>query len=197
MILSPSSVTRAACKKPSEFDETKLPTLYYDLFAKEVEISKVNTVAKIFQNPTPALKIFAKSIGQEKVVAMLELHIIALDQFLDFNKSMTYASVHQTAELIYNTYFQLTITDVIFVFNQARMGKYGEIIGLNGTKILCWFDQHFDQRCMTAADESEKEHHNSTFDTFERSGQDQKVADFKTQIRQANRQFSTHQKPKA
>jgi len=194
MILSPYSVTRAACKKPSEFDETKLPTLYYDLFAKEVDIAKVNTVAKIFQNSTPALKVFAKSIGPEKVVAMLELHIIALDQYLDFNKSMTHASVHQTAEMIYNTYFQLTITDIIFVFNQARLGKYGEIIGLNGTKILCWFDQHFDERCITAASESEKEHHNATYDTFDRSGRDQKLSDVKSQIRQANREYSNHKK---
>jgi hypothetical protein len=193
MILSPYSVTKEACKEPSDFDETQLPTFYYDLFIMEIEIAKVNTVAKIFQHPTPALKVFANSIGQEKVIAMLELHIIALDQFLNFNKAMTQASVHQTAELIYNTYFQLTITDILYVFNNARLGKYGEIIGLNGSKILYWFDQHFDERFSAAASESMREHHNNTYDSFDRSGQSVKVSDLKQQIREENRKHITNQ----
>jgi hypothetical protein len=191
MILSPSSVTKAACKNLNDFDQQNLPSLYYSLFSKEIDMEKVNTIPQIFEQKTPSMVVIAREIGNEKIIAMIELYIIALDQFLNFNKSMTQMSIHETAELIYRTYFQLTITDVLYVFKNARLGRYGEIIGLNGGKILTWFDQHFDQRCLAAAAESEKEHYKASFDQFDRTGLDRKISEMKTEIRDAMKKHTS------
>ena len=125
MILSPSSVTKAACKNLNDFDQQNLPSLYYSLFSKEIDMEKVNTIPQIFEQKTPSMVVIAREIGNEKIIAMIELYIIALDQFLNFNKSMTQMSIHETAELIYRTYFQLTITDVLYVFKNASQRTSG------------------------------------------------------------------------
>jgi len=171
-----------------------MPTLYSKMFSRELQIEKVNTIPQIFTNTTPSLSYFAAKQGKDKVVAMLALLIIDLDEYLNFNKRMSNAAIEQSAEFIYNTYFQITMTDVLFVFKQAKIGKYGAIFTLNGQIILSWFDQHFTDRCQAAAVESEKEHHNQVYDQYTRIRSTHKISEIKQEIRQAVKRHNSEKK---
>jgi hypothetical protein len=182
-------MVKASFGDRGEVNSNTLPSLYFDLFSKKLGMDRINTIPQIFETKSLPLVTLAKTSGEEKIIAMLELFIWSLNKFLDYNRQMNSQNIRETAVYIYQTYRQLTIADILFVFRSARIGRYGEIIALNGQKIMTWFSLHFDERCRIAAEESMKEHHNLTLDRHSRSHASEKVSERVSQIREANRKF--------
>lgn len=140
------------------------------MFNKELGMIRVNSIPEIFKAKKPSLVQLSKNIGNEKVIAMLQLFIVSIDNFLDLSKRMKQDNIQETARLIYTKHYALTLTDIIFVFNQAKMGVYGELkYSINGQQIMYWFDRHFADRCDSAFNESYSEHLEKTADAFGRS----------------------------
>ncbi len=188
-------MVKSTCSDRTEVNSGTLPSLYFDLFSNKLGMDKVNSIPQIFEKKSLPLITLAKTSGEEKIIAMLELFIWSLNNFLDYNRQMNAQNIRETATYIYQTYRQLTISDILFVFRSARIGRYGEIIALNGQKILTWFSRHFDERCQIAAEESMKEHHNMTVDSHSRSHATEKVSERVSQIREAQRKFNEQNQP--
>lgn len=170
MISSPSLAVKQFVGR--EFPAERMPNLYFEMFNKELGMIAVNSIPDVFREKKPCLVELSKTIGKEKVIAMLQLFIVSIDNFLDLNKRMNQDNIAETASLVYTKYKQLTLTDIVFVFNQAKMGKYGPLkYSINGQQIMFWFDDHFEERCGCAARVSLSEHEALKSHDSKRSGE--------------------------
>ena len=168
MIVSPALAVQTYMKG-RDFQPLRMPALYVEMFNKELEMVKVTNIPAIFKENKPALAALSKKMGQDKILAMLEIFIIAINDFFDLNKTMNEYNIKETARLILSEYFSLTLTDIVYVFNQAKLGKYGSCkYSINGQQILEWFDRHFSERSEVAFKESLSQHMELTSQTSDR-----------------------------
>ena len=75
---------------------------------------------------------------------------------------MTAKQISQTAELILEKHYVLKVPEISYVFRLAKQSYFGQIYeGIDGLKILSWFDKYFQDRLDSAELFSEREHQNS------------------------------------
>ena len=163
----------------------RFPSYNHAIFSEELKIASVKNIGEIFSNKTPALATLSKETSAQSIIAMLELFIIAIRNYFDLHKTISEENIKETARLILQKYYMLTITDIVYVLNQAKLGKYGEVkYSITGQTILIWFDQHFSQRSEVAFNDSLSEHLDVKRDSYERSSG--RVRDLRESIRQSN-----------
>lgn len=99
---------------------------------------------------------------------------------------MTDEQTQETAMLIVDEFFNLNLADINFIFKNAKLGRYGKYYDrLDGQIILSWFEEHFNNRCKLAADESIREADKYKDDPFQRTSYTGKIDNLFNQI-QAN-----------
>lgn len=110
-------------------------------------LKECNTPAKCLMSNTPVLSAMRKEIGEDKVLAIMEMWIIDINDFFNINNKMKPNQVKETAMFILNDFYYLKIADVNLVFSTAKKGKYGSLFGsLDGSKIYQWFDEYDKER---------------------------------------------------
>lgn len=129
---------------------------------------RIESFAEILKSELPSLALIKRRFGEDFIQAYIEGWIINLREFVNVGKKMTDEQTQETAMLIVQEYYNLNISDINFIFKNAKLGRYGKIYDrLDGQLILEWFDKHFAQRCTEAANISMNEYDNS--DNHERS----------------------------
>ena len=119
---------------------------------------KLNDYPDIFKANLPSLASINKQYGYDFTQAYIEGWIVNLREFINVGKKMTDNQTQETAMLILDEYFNLTIADINMVFKNAKMGKYGAMYDrLDGQMILSWFEKHLNSRCAAAAELSMRE----------------------------------------
>lgn len=82
-------------------------------------------------------------------VLFLAVISTGIKDFLDFKNRRTLMSdtqIAQTAEMLLDEYPQLTVSDVSLFFRMCKMGKFGEMVDLDGTTILRWCERYIKDR---------------------------------------------------
>lgn len=101
----------------------------------------------------------AKQIGNDAVAAYLEVIIFDFIKFVNPVRSMTALQIKQTAELIMEVHSVLKVPEVAYIFKLAKQSYFGAIYeGIDGMKIMGWFDKYFQDRLNSAELFSEKQH---------------------------------------
>ena len=119
---------------------------------------KVNDFPEIFRANLPTISAIKKQYGYDFIQAYIEGWIVNLREFINVGKKMTDMQCNETAMLIVDEYFNLTIADINLIFKNAKLGKYGAMYDrLDGQMILSWFEKHFYERCSAAANMSVRE----------------------------------------
>ena len=124
----------------------------------------IKRIEDVFLLPKEVHSIGAlsKQIGNDEVMAYIELMIFDFIKFVNPVRSMTSIQIRQTAELIIDVHYLLKIPEVAFIFKLAKTSYFGAIFeGIDGMKILSWFDKYFQERLDSAELFSEKEHKNN------------------------------------
>lgn len=92
-------------------------------------------------------------------ITLIKLHILELSDYLNLTRGMSGSQIDTTAEMIMDEFPLIKIADMVFIFKQAKMGKFGAIYeGLDGAKILSWFRQVWCERLDVAEYMSESAH---------------------------------------
>lgn len=108
-------------------------------------VSKLDQLIKI---KTPSIGRIRKAYGSEFVILYLTTWIINLNDFLTVKSKMNREQTEETARLIAKEFYNLSIADIHYVFDQAKRGIYGKFYDrLDGAIILCWFREHFEIKC--------------------------------------------------
>jgi len=124
----------------------------------------------VLKSDMPTIATIKKTYGEDFIQAYIEGWIVNLREFINIGNKMTNEQTSETAMLIVDEYYNLNLADINFIFKNAKIGKYGQIYGrLDGQIILTWFDEHFNKRCSTAAENSIQESERYKSDNFDRT----------------------------
>ena len=124
----------------------------------------IKSISDVFLIPKEVHTIgqLSKQLGEESVKAYLELFIFDFIEFINPARNMTAKQISQTAELILEKHYVLKVPEIAYVFRLAKQSYFGQIYeGIDGLKILSWFDKYFQDRLDSAELFSEREHQNS------------------------------------
>jgi len=123
-------------------------------------IIKVKTVSQALEKrkTLPSLVTMKKDLGEEKTLAYVELLIVNTNEFFNIKDKMRPSQIKETAQMILEEYYFFSLLEVIYVFKEAKKGRYGEIYNsLDGSKIMKWFASYADDRLQEAERQSEQE----------------------------------------
>lgn len=113
-------------------------------------------IAETSQDKYPSLAVLRRDYGNEKIEAIIKLHLIDLCENVNLKRPLRGAQVDNIAREIVATYYALTIADVHVIFRKAKTGEYGEFYdSLDMPKVMSWFREYFNNRCELGADLSE------------------------------------------
>jgi hypothetical protein len=119
------------------------------------QLRKVSTVPAALESGTPSIAKINRKFGEDFTQAYIEGWIVHLREFLNIGKKMTDQQTQETAMMILDEYYNLTIADINIIFKRAKLGRWGQIYDrIDGQIILSWFDQYFRERCKAAQEKS-------------------------------------------
>jgi len=119
----------------------------------------VNSVPAVLETKLPTLATVRRTYGEDFTEAYVATWITNLVEFFEVGKRMGEYQIDETAMLIMQDYYMLTLADINLVFTRAKKGYYGEMYDrLDGAIILSWFRKYFEERCQEAASMSQREH---------------------------------------
>jgi len=109
-------------------------------------------------NPTLMDAINGRSIAalrqefSEKEVTMFLRMIIAdLANYFNIGSTMTPENIKETVDVIYAEYYHLSIEGFKLCFSKAKAGKFGKVLGLDGSIICGWLYQLSQKQQLTVA----------------------------------------------
>ena len=121
-----------------KFSEVKKDAIKTKTIQQAIEKSEIS----------PTLVAVKQSIGEEKLVAVVEVLLVDLIEFFNFKDKMSPKQIEETAILIVADFKNLHLNEIAFILSEAKKGKYGEMYNtINGQKIYSWFSGFFDKRC--------------------------------------------------
>lgn len=127
----------------------------------------------------PSIASVKKNFGADFIQAYIEGWVVNIREFINVGKKMTDEQTQETAMLIVDEYYNLNLADINFIFKNAKLGKYGKYYDrLDGQIILSWFEDHFNNRCAIAAEQSILEADKYKDDPFERTSGTLKLKNF-------------------
>lgn len=108
----------------------------------------VRTVEAAVRQNMPTLGSIRKHYGEECAHEYIMSWIFYLDEFLGLKHGRDDFRLKETAWMILNDYYNLTIADVCLIIRKAMNSEYGRYYDrLSGATILSWFREYFEQRC--------------------------------------------------
>jgi hypothetical protein len=124
-----------------------------------VELSKIKNVDLCLASKTPTLAELRKEGSEDEVLTMLQLWIIDIGEFFNFNNKMNPAQIKQASVMVLQDFYYFKIADINYIFNSAKKGRYGEMYGsIDGSKIYKWFEMHDIERSGTRYNEALRKH---------------------------------------
>jgi hypothetical protein len=134
------------------------------------QLKKIDSVPAAIETNTPSIALISKRFGEDFTQAYIEGWIVNLRDFLNVGKKMNDNQTQETAMMIMDLYYNITIADINLIFRKAKLGQWGQIYDrLDGQMILSWFEKYFSERCRTFADKSILEADKYKNDPYKRS----------------------------
>lgn len=121
------------------------------------EILKKNTALESFKHvksidiaindTSDSLAKIKKKVGEKVSLAIIKVWLVNLNDFLNIkNKMLTY-QIDETAQIIFDEFYYLKMSDISLVFKRIRTGYYGSFYeSIDGMKILDMFYKYAQER---------------------------------------------------
>jgi hypothetical protein len=118
----------------------------------------IKTVAQAIQEDKNGISFYSKHLGEDTILAVVELHLLALNQSVNVGQPLTKYQIKEIAIEILSVFYYLSMVEICFVFRKAKRGEYGQLYGvLNIVTILDWFNQYIEQRTGIYIERSTKD----------------------------------------
>ena len=116
-------------------------------------------MAQALDTPSDSLITLKCRFGTEKAEALLKLQLVYLNEMLNLKRPPGEAQIDEIAAEVVHAQPHLTMLDVHVIMRRAMSGHYGEFYeSLTMPKVLKWFHDYFEERCLTAAERSRDSH---------------------------------------
>jgi polyhydroxyalkanoate synthesis regulator phasin len=124
------------------------------------EIRAVKNVADAINSDPNGLSFYRKQIGEDTVMAVIELHLLSLGQSVNVHEKLSKFQIQEIASEIITLYYYMNMTEITYVFRKAKRGEYGVIkYALNMPEVLQWFSSYAEERishCMKQSEQGDK-----------------------------------------
>jgi hypothetical protein len=119
--------------------------------------SNNKTINDYLDSKCPSIALTKKYIGEEVVKNEITAHMVTFIDYIGVKNSFTLNHIEILVQDLIDKYYNLKVSEVIFVLKEARTGKYGEMYNnVNPIKIMTWFEAYYNNRL----DASEKRNMN-------------------------------------
>ena len=113
------------------------------------EFRSVNTLVKAVDTKVEAMSVQKKNFGEDTILAMIELHLVALNQSINVHEKLTPMQMTEISLEIVENYYFMSFVEIALVFKRAKSGHYGKIsYSLNMPDVLTWFSKYAEERCQ-------------------------------------------------
>ncbi len=122
---------------------------------------RISAIEQVFNNPTPSLATLTK-YGEERVTALLLARLIAhTSSFFKVGGAMDHANALETAYLIIDNYYWLSLADFKLCFQMGKAFQFGKLYDrFDGAIIMQWLDEYNNLRVKTSEQIKFTKHHN-------------------------------------
>jgi len=133
----------------------------YDPVKMIMDYRHVNSIEKALKEDSNGISTYVKEIGFDAVQAIIELHLVALNQSVNVGNPLTVFQIKEISIEIISTFYYLSVVEISFVLRKAKRGDYGKLYNsLNMVDILLWFSNYTEDRIKHFMNESVKDIHN-------------------------------------
>ena len=118
----------------------------------------VNSIVKALKEDKNGIAVYIKEFGFDTVQAIIELHLLALNQSVNVGKPLTEFQIKEISIEIISEFYYLSIVEISLIFRKAKRGDYGKLYNtLNIVDILTWFTTYCEERSNHFINESTKD----------------------------------------
>ncbi len=120
---------------------------------------KLTTIQHAINSPAPTLGTLQREKSKDFAVGLTMGWLVYLNDILNLNKPMTEDQIELCAIEVNDTYYTLKMSDLTFLFKKIISGAYGEFYeSLTIPKVLSFFREYFEERCLLAEEQSYRHH---------------------------------------
>ena len=133
-----------------------------DIFKQSVQYvnyKHVKTLKTAYSDKSDSLAVINKKVGKETSLLILETWIVNLNDFLNISRKMTPEQIKETADMIYDEFYYLKISDISLIFKRIKTGFYGEFYeSIDWMKFLKMFADYSQERVNMIIEQGIREH---------------------------------------
>ena len=97
----------------------------YSIMAIQKKCRKINELPDAIKSDMPSIAKINKQFGEDFIQAYIEGWIVNLREFFNIGKNMTDEQTQDTAILIVDLFYTLTLADINLIFKKAKLFPYG------------------------------------------------------------------------
>jgi len=118
----------------------------------------IKTTEQAIAEDKNGIAFYAKELGEDSILAVIELHLVALNQSVNVGQPLTKFQIKEIAIEILSVFYYLSMVEICFVLRKAKRGEFGQFYGvLNIVAILDWFNQYAEDRAQKFVEQSTRD----------------------------------------
>lgn len=118
----------------------------------------VKTVALAINDKSDSLAAIRKKVGKNISLSIIKIWIIKLNDYLNISRKMNPAQIEETADLIYDEFYYLKISDISLLMKRIKTGHYGQFYeSIDGMKLMDMFYKYAQERINKIISDGERE----------------------------------------
>ena len=104
-------------------------------------------------------------LGEAKVLALLKLHLLELNELLNLSRPMGEVLIDRIADNLLKRYWYLNMAEIHLVLDRGASGDYGQVLMCNLATVMRWFAQYDTER-LELVEERQMEQHERYKETY-------------------------------
>jgi len=142
--------------------------------AMVMKFRHIKTVSDAIKEDSNGISLYAKELGEDTVMAVIELHLLSLSQAVNVSNKLTKVQIQEIAIEIMAVYYFLSMVEICYVLRKAKRGDYGKFYNaMSMPEVLSWFADYTELRIKDFIDNQAREHDNHKDDSLR--SEDRKV----------------------
>lgn len=126
-----------------------------------MEYRHIKNIDQAINEDANTVSVYVKELGYDTVSAVVELHLVALNQSINVNQLLSVYQIKEIAVELLATFYYISVVEIAYVFRKIKRGDYGKLYGaLNMPDILGFFAQYIEERSQVFIAKSTKDIHN-------------------------------------
>jgi hypothetical protein len=125
------------------------------------KFSHIKSIQQAINQDENGLSFYSKHLGNDSVLAIIELHFLALNQSVNVGQPLTKFQIKEIAIEVMSEFYFLNPVEFAFVLRRAKRGEFGKLYGvLNMVDILTWFRTYAEERTQIFINNNLDKRHN-------------------------------------